>query len=101
MIDLLSSVLPIILDETTHPFGDSSNEHQPISATVTAAAERLRTQSYLAESPLTRAEVEDLLRSSHPFMNYDVRLRHFPRIAPSVRPSDISLPMRAGNCLLR
>jgi hypothetical protein len=48
LIDLLSSVLPVILDHTTDLVGVASCEREPVSVTVTRAAERLRAQPYAA-----------------------------------------------------
>ena len=48
LINLLSSVVPMILDNAARPSSNFRRDHRTISASVTRAAERLRAQSYSA-----------------------------------------------------
>lgn len=89
LIDLLSSVLPLILDETTPAGRNDSSDH------VTAVAERKNRQS------LSHGEVENLLCHPENLRSFTVGLRHFPRTAPTARLSEISISMRAQKCLIR
>jgi hypothetical protein len=65
LIDLLTSVMPMILDNAARPFNDSCLDNPMISASVTGAAERLRSQSYSASihctDPRFKSEVGTLL----------------------------------------
>lgn len=54
-----------------------------------------------ADCALTRAEVENLLRSPHIMMSGKVRRRRFPRIAASFHLDDLLLTNRAQKALLR
>ncbi len=51
------------------------------------------------ESPLTRVEVDELLRRPHLFASDGVRRRRFPRLAASVRIQDVPLTVRVQTCL--
>jgi hypothetical protein len=82
LIDILLIVSPFIADEIYPPTA-SRGDHA------------------VADSPLTRPEVEHLLQSPQMLARYEIRVRHLPRIAPSVRPKDISIPVRVQNGLLR
>jgi hypothetical protein len=65
LTNLLSSVMPVILDNATQPFSDAYQDKQPISAAVTRAAERLHAQSYSVRirctDPRFKSEVSTLL----------------------------------------
>jgi hypothetical protein len=65
LTNLLSSVMPVILDNGTQPFSDAYQDKQPISAAVTTAAERLRAQSYAVRirgtDPRFKSEFSTLL----------------------------------------
>jgi hypothetical protein len=65
LIDLLSAVLPVILEDTTDRIGGVSLERQEISRAITKAAERLRAQPHSSRvrctDPRFRLEAGTLL----------------------------------------
>ncbi len=69
LVNLLSSVLPVIIDHAASPASVSNADRPQISAAVTAAAERLRAQTYsgriYCNDPRFRSEIGTLLLISN------------------------------------
>jgi hypothetical protein len=92
MIDLLSAVIPIILDHATNPVHLADHEDDTGSLSLSLRFEK-------TTCPLTRAEAEELLRSPHSLMRDEVRMRRFPRLVASVRITDLPVSVRVQNCI--